>query len=386
MDVAEVARRPAKPEIRRGGRLPALRRAVASGRGRSPRRRSGGARLRRCRRCGTRVAGGTRTPHLVFTCETCGLPVPRRGDPPARRTALRPCVSGLVPPEIPDREVAAAAENEVRAALATHWRFVTSSTAQPYLDRIAKQVAARIPGSPAALARRAHRKRGAPHAGAALGNAPRSAPGSSRFWKTKPSSPSSSATRSRTRPPARPRSGSCGSDSRRPRGSGTPPTACAGATPPSISRGWATGGTASTTPTRLRSPRCSSSSTSRNRPAATCSAFTPPSCEGDEAVAETEVAHPTPFDRLRRIERTLGARVGVDDGRSAGQPRGLSTGADARVFGREPRSDPARRPAARPLGDDGPARKAPPGLERTGDHRRRRGGGRSRDARHLAGR
>jgi predicted Zn-dependent protease len=31
---------------------------------------------------------------------------------------------------------------------------------------------------------------------------------------------------------------------------------------------------------------------------------------GDDAVAETEVAHPTPFDRLRRIERALSMRVG----------------------------------------------------------------------------
>jgi predicted Zn-dependent protease len=45
--------------------------------------------------------------------------------------------------------VATAAENEVRAAIATRWRFVTSSVAQPYLDRIARLVAARIEGAPA---------------------------------------------------------------------------------------------------------------------------------------------------------------------------------------------------------------------------------------------
>jgi predicted Zn-dependent protease len=32
---------------------------------------------------------------------------------------------------------------------------------------------------------------------------------------------------------------------------------------------------------------------------------------GDDAVAETEVAHPTPLDRLRRIERALRLRVGL---------------------------------------------------------------------------
>ena len=110
----------------------------------------GGRALRRCSRCGTRVANGTPTSSLVFTCESCGLPflselILAHGE---RRCA--PCNAGSVPPELPDRNVATAAENEVRAAIATRWRFVTSSVAQPYVDRIARQVAARIEGSPAA--------------------------------------------------------------------------------------------------------------------------------------------------------------------------------------------------------------------------------------------
>ena len=109
----------------------------------------GGRALRRCRRCGTRVADGTPTPHLVFTCEACGLPFLAETILPHGEQRCAPCTLGLVPPELPDREVAAAAENEVRAALATRWRFVTSSTAQPYLDRIARQVAGRIAGGPA---------------------------------------------------------------------------------------------------------------------------------------------------------------------------------------------------------------------------------------------
>jgi len=85
----------------------------------------------------------------VFTCEGCGLPflselILAHGE---RRCA--PCKAGLLPPELPDRDVATAAENEVRAAIASRWRFVTSSVAQPYLDRIARQVAARIEGAPA---------------------------------------------------------------------------------------------------------------------------------------------------------------------------------------------------------------------------------------------
>jgi hypothetical protein len=109
----------------------------------------GGRALRRCSRCGTRVADGAPAPSLVFTCEGCGLPflsgsILAHGE---RRCA--PCHAGLVPPELPDRDVARAAENEVRAALATRWHFVTSAAAQGYLDRIARQIAARIEGAPA---------------------------------------------------------------------------------------------------------------------------------------------------------------------------------------------------------------------------------------------
>jgi hypothetical protein len=108
----------------------------------------GGRALRRCRRCGTRVANGAPVPRLVFTCEACGLPFLTEAILPHGEQLCAPCVSGHVPTELPDLEVAAAAENEVRAALATRWRFVTSSTAQPYLDRIARQISGCIPGAP----------------------------------------------------------------------------------------------------------------------------------------------------------------------------------------------------------------------------------------------
>ena len=108
----------------------------------------GGRALRRCGRCGTRVADGTPMPHLVFTCEACGLPFLADAILPHGEQLCSPCVSGHVPPELPDREVAAAAETEVRAALATRWRFVTSSSAQPYLDRIARQISVCIAGAP----------------------------------------------------------------------------------------------------------------------------------------------------------------------------------------------------------------------------------------------
>lgn len=109
----------------------------------------GGRALRRCCRCGTRVADGTPVPRLVFTCEGCGLPFLADTILPHGAQRCAPCALGHVPPELPDKDVAAAAENEVRAALATRWRFVTSFAAQPYLDRMARQIASCIADAPA---------------------------------------------------------------------------------------------------------------------------------------------------------------------------------------------------------------------------------------------
>ncbi|HZN54083.1 MAG TPA: hypothetical protein VFB67_02070, partial [Candidatus Polarisedimenticolaceae bacterium] len=108
----------------------------------------GGRSLHRCRRCGTRVATGTAAPQIVFTCESCGLPFLAQALLPHGEHQCAACASGRVPPELPDRHIAAAAENEVRSALASRWRFVASPAAQPYLDRIAAQVAERIEGAP----------------------------------------------------------------------------------------------------------------------------------------------------------------------------------------------------------------------------------------------
>jgi predicted Zn-dependent protease len=85
----------------------------------------------------------------MFSCESCGLPFLAEGILPHAEQRCAPCVAGHRPPELPDAAVCDAAENEVRAALATRWRFVTSFQAQPYLDRIARLVAARIEGAPA---------------------------------------------------------------------------------------------------------------------------------------------------------------------------------------------------------------------------------------------
>jgi hypothetical protein len=270
----------------------------------------GGRVLRRCRRCGTRVASGTRAPQFVFTCEVCGLPFLAEAILPHGGQHCGPCASGLVPPEIPDREVAAAAENEVRAALASHWRFVTSFTAQPYLDRIAKQVAARIPGAPG-LSRVVlvetpeHRTLALPSGtllvstgllsfledeaelAFVLGHEiAHAASGEAAVRLVRLGFQATARERHAT-------DGLCWSD-------------------------------AAVDLARLGYGR------KREHDADACALramldleYEPQSAcrylqrlhaavvRGDAAVAETEVAHPTPFDRLRRIERTLGARVGA---------------------------------------------------------------------------
>ena len=269
----------------------------------------GGRALRRCRRCGTRVANGTRTPHLVFSCESCGLPFLSEAILPHGGRRCSPCVSGLVPPEIPDREVAEAAENEVRVALATHWRFVTSSTAQPYLDRIAKHVASRITGSPTAS--RVVLIESAEHRTLALASGTllistgllafledeaelafvlgheiaHAASGEAAVRLVRLGFQATARERHAT-------DGLCWSD----------------AAVDLARLGYG----------RTREHDADASSLAamlelEYEPQSACrylQRLHAAVLRGDAAVAETEVAHPTPFDRLRRIERTLGARVG----------------------------------------------------------------------------
>ncbi|HEX4823374.1 MAG TPA: M48 family metallopeptidase [Candidatus Polarisedimenticolaceae bacterium] len=108
----------------------------------------GGRSLLRCGRCGTRVAAGPPGLRLVLTCETCGLPFLTDSLLPHAEQRCDDCRSGRVPPDLPDQEISAAAENEVRAALATRWRFVTEPSAQAYADRMARQLAERIESAP----------------------------------------------------------------------------------------------------------------------------------------------------------------------------------------------------------------------------------------------
>lgn len=111
----------------------------------------GGRTLHRCRRCGTRVANGGREARLVFTCESCGLPFLSDTLLAHGEQRCAECTAGGMPSDLPDREVSAATEAEVRAALAGRWRFVSAAAAGSYLDRIARQVGERIEGAPRAI-------------------------------------------------------------------------------------------------------------------------------------------------------------------------------------------------------------------------------------------
>ena len=309
MDVAEVAahRAPSRPEDTEA--CPRCGEVLRSGAVvTAP--SFGGRALRRCGRCGTRLAGGSPAPRLVFSCETCGLPFLAEAILPHAEHRCAPCAAGHVPPELPDTAVAQAAENEVRAALATRWRFVTSLTAQPYLDRIARLVAARIDGAPSSprvvlVETSEHRSLALPSGTLLVSTAmltfledeaelafvlgheiAHAASGEAAVRLVRLGFEATTRERGAS-------DGLCWSD-------------------------------AAVDLARLGYGR------KRERDADACALnamleleYDPQSAcrylhrlhaaiaRGDAAVAETEVAHPTPFERIRRIERVLSTRVGV---------------------------------------------------------------------------
>ena len=107
----------------------------------------GGARIRRCGRCGTRATIG-RIPHeLVFTCENCGLPfLAESGSVEPRQCSA--CGETDTPAEPPEPEVVHAMETEVRSALDGSWRFATSDELSSYLNEVARQLSIKIDGAP----------------------------------------------------------------------------------------------------------------------------------------------------------------------------------------------------------------------------------------------
>jgi predicted Zn-dependent protease len=249
----------------------------------------------------------------VFTCEACGLPFLADAILPHGEQRCGPCVSGSVPSELPDREVAAAAENEVRAALATRWRFVTSATAQPYLDRIARQLAACIAGAPPSprvvlVETREHRTLALPSGTLLLST------GLLTFLEDEAelafilgheiahAASGEAAVRlvrlgfQATARESAASDGLCWND--------------AAVDLARLGYGRRRECDADTCALRAMldleyEPQSAGRYLQRLHAAIAA---------GDEAVAETEVAHPTPFDRLRRIERTLSSRVGSSTG------------------------------------------------------------------------
>lgn len=111
----------------------------------------GGVSVHRCARCATRWTEGSSGAAFLFTCETCGLPFSHETLLAHGEQRCGPCLDGRIPAELPDARVAGAVEHEIRAALDGRWRFGTAPVGQAYLDRIARQVAARSEGAPPAV-------------------------------------------------------------------------------------------------------------------------------------------------------------------------------------------------------------------------------------------
>jgi hypothetical protein len=101
--------------------------------------------LRRCQRCGARHAC-ERAPRRLLNCVDCGLPFL---DEAPGHQRCEDCRNGEVGRDSEDAAFTAAAEAEVRAALAQRWSFVGSPQTALYLDRALGDLARHIEGAPA---------------------------------------------------------------------------------------------------------------------------------------------------------------------------------------------------------------------------------------------
>ena len=104
--------------------------------------------LRRCQRCGCRFAAVNGAVRLLVSCVTCSLPflTGDRNAPTDQR--CKDCNGGRVPVDLPEPQLVAAAEQEVRDALDEVWAFAHSPALASYLNRLARLLAARIDGAP----------------------------------------------------------------------------------------------------------------------------------------------------------------------------------------------------------------------------------------------
>lgn len=108
----------------------------------------GGRSVWRCSRCGTRHTHGAGVQEILFTCESCGLPFSADRLLPHAEQVCPDCRAGNPPSELPDRMLAAATESEIREALARRWNFVSNPSLGGYLDRLARHVACHVEGAP----------------------------------------------------------------------------------------------------------------------------------------------------------------------------------------------------------------------------------------------
>jgi len=108
----------------------------------------GDLRLRRCSRCGTRHSAGAGPQQWLFTCNRCGLPFLADQRLPDDEQSCVECREGRRRVDLPDRELAAATEAEVAAALRERWDFVTSPPLASYIEGVTRRIARRIEGAP----------------------------------------------------------------------------------------------------------------------------------------------------------------------------------------------------------------------------------------------
>ena len=107
-----------------------------------------GVPLRRCRRCGGRFVAETGRARLLASCTGCSLPflTPEHDDPTGQRCP--DCREGRVPVDLPEPDLVAAAESEVRDALDEVWSFAHSPALSAYLNRFARVLAREIDDAP----------------------------------------------------------------------------------------------------------------------------------------------------------------------------------------------------------------------------------------------